>query len=335
MAATGKTPILLYGSTTATNVPVAANLTNSSDGCEIAINVADKNLFFKDSTNAVNTVPIRQSSASSNGWLSSTDWSTFNNKQPAGTYVTSVTGTSPVSSSGGTTPAISLASGYGDTQNPYASKTANYVLAAPNGSSGVPTFRAIVAADIPTLNQNTTGSAGSVANSVTFTNTGGAAAGTTFNGSAARTIDYSTVGAPKTDGTGASGTWGIDISGNAATATNVTSGSYTPTLTNVGNVSSSTAFVTNYIRVGNVVSMSGRVTVVTIMVPASFTVGISLPIASNFTVAQDAAGTAASASATHIGATVADATNDRINLIGNATTTTSTIVNFSLNYVIK
>ena len=80
MAATGKTPILLYGSTTATNAPVAGNLTNSSDGCEIAINVADKNLFFKDATNVVNTVPIRQSSASSNGWLSSTDWSTFNGK---------------------------------------------------------------------------------------------------------------------------------------------------------------------------------------------------------------------------------------------------------------
>jgi hypothetical protein len=76
-----------------------------------------------------------------------------------GGTVTSVTGTSPVVSSGGTTPAISLSSGYGDTLNPYASKTANYVLAAPNGSSGVPTFRAIVAADVPTLNQNTSGTA--------------------------------------------------------------------------------------------------------------------------------------------------------------------------------
>jgi hypothetical protein len=73
--------------------------------------------------------------------------------------VTSVTGTSPISSSGGATPAISLDASYGDTQNPYASKTANYVLAAPNGAAGVPTFRAIVAADIPTLNQNTTGNA--------------------------------------------------------------------------------------------------------------------------------------------------------------------------------
>ena len=94
-------------------------------------------------------------------------WST-----PASSGVTSVTGTSPVVSSGGTTPAISLASGYGDTLNPYASKTANYVLAAPNGSSGVPTFRAVVAADIPTLNQNTTGTAANVTGVVAIANGG-------------------------------------------------------------------------------------------------------------------------------------------------------------------
>jgi hypothetical protein len=86
--------------------------------------------------------------------------------------VTSVTGTSPVASSGGATPAISLASGYGDTQNPFASKTANYVLAAPNGSAGAPTFRAIVAADIPTLNQSTTGSAATLTTGRTIAITG-------------------------------------------------------------------------------------------------------------------------------------------------------------------
>jgi hypothetical protein len=86
--------------------------------------------------------------------------------------VTSVTGTSPIASSGGTTPDISLAASYGDTQNPYASKTANFVLAAPNGSSGVPTFRAIVAADIPTLNQNTTGTASNVTGTVAIGNGG-------------------------------------------------------------------------------------------------------------------------------------------------------------------
>jgi len=71
----------------------------------------------------------------------------------------------------------------------------------------------------PTFNQNTTGQAGSVANSVTFNNGGaGAASGTTFNGSAAQTISYNTIGAPSTTGTNASGTWAISISGNAGTA---------------------------------------------------------------------------------------------------------------------
>jgi hypothetical protein len=110
-----------------------------------------------------------------------------------------------------------------------------------NGTNVV--MSAIQVADVPTLNQNTTGSAGSVANDVTFTTTGGAVAGTTFNGSAARTIDYSTVGAPKADGTGASGTWGISISGTAATATNLAGGaaSQIPYQTGAG----ATAFIAN------------------------------------------------------------------------------------------
>jgi hypothetical protein len=101
---------------------------------------------------------------------------------PQGT-VTSVTGTSPILSSGGATPAISLDASYGDTQNPYASKTANYVLAAPNGAAGVPTFRAVVAADIPTLNQNTTGTASNVTGTVAIANggTGQTTAGAAFN----------------------------------------------------------------------------------------------------------------------------------------------------------
>jgi len=44
---------------------------------------------------------------------------------------------------------ISLADNYGDTKNPYASKTQNYVLAAPSNANGVPTFRALTTADMP------------------------------------------------------------------------------------------------------------------------------------------------------------------------------------------
>lgn len=82
--------------------------------------------------------------------------------------VTSVSGTGTVSGltlTGGVTTSGNLTLGgtLAVTPSNFASQTANTVLAAPNGAAGVPTFRALVAADIPTLNQNTTGSAGSVA----------------------------------------------------------------------------------------------------------------------------------------------------------------------------
>lgn len=53
------------------------------------------------------TLAITQATTSTNGYLSSTDWNTFNSKG-SGT-VTGVTGTAPVVSSGGAAPAISMA----------------------------------------------------------------------------------------------------------------------------------------------------------------------------------------------------------------------------------
>lgn len=50
------TPILLYGSSTPGNVPLAANLTNNTVGSEIAINIADGKLFYKDSANAIQVI---------------------------------------------------------------------------------------------------------------------------------------------------------------------------------------------------------------------------------------------------------------------------------------
>lgn len=117
--------------------------------------------------------------------------------------VTSVTGTSPVASSGGTTPAISLSAGYGDTQNPYASKTANYFLAAPNGSAGAPSFRAIAAADVPTLNQNTTGTAAGL--SVTLAVASGGTGVTSSTGSGSVVLSNSPTLVTPALGTPASG----------------------------------------------------------------------------------------------------------------------------------
>jgi len=91
--------------------------------------------------------------------------------------VTSVSGTGTVSGitlTGTVTSAGSLTLGgtLAVTPSDFASQTANTVLAAPNGSAGVPTFRAIVAADIPTLNQNTTGTASNVTGVVAVVNGG-------------------------------------------------------------------------------------------------------------------------------------------------------------------
>jgi hypothetical protein len=151
--------------------------------------------------------------------------------------VTSVTGTSPVVSSGGATPAISLASGYGDTQNPYASKTANFILAAPNGTAGAPTFRAVVAADIPTLNQNTTGTAAGLSATLVATSGGTGqstyAVGDLLVGGATNTLnklaDIATGNALISGGVGVAPSYGkigltTHVSGNLP-VTNLNSGS--------------------------------------------------------------------------------------------------------------
>ena len=99
-------------------------------------------ILYGDGSGGFSNVTIGSGISFAAGTLSATG---------SGGTVTSVTGTSPVVSSGGTTPAISLAAAYGDTLNPYAAKTANYVLAGPTtGAATVPAFRALVAADIPT-----------------------------------------------------------------------------------------------------------------------------------------------------------------------------------------
>lgn len=103
-----------------------------------------------------------------------------------------------------------------------ASQTANQFFAAPNGSAGAPAFRAIVAADIPTLNQNTTGSAGSVTNSFIVRADSGTTEGTdiyTFNGSAAKNLNF--VAGTGITITKAAGQWTIAAPGGSGTVTSV------------------------------------------------------------------------------------------------------------------
>ena len=95
----------------------------------------------------------------------------------------------------------------------------------------MPTFRAVVAADIPTLNQNTTGSAGSVANALTSGTGISFSSGTTYNGSAAITVNnslpmvYPGAGIPNSTGTA----WGTSYSttGSGTVVALATSPSFT------------------------------------------------------------------------------------------------------------
>jgi hypothetical protein len=102
--------------------------------------------------------------------VSTLDAASFRTAIGAGTgsgTVTSVATSGTVSGltlTGGTittTGTITLGGTLAVTPSNFAFQNANTFLAAPNGSGGVPTFRTVVVADIPTLNQNTTGSSGS------------------------------------------------------------------------------------------------------------------------------------------------------------------------------
>lgn len=56
MAQSGYTPILIYSSSTASNAPAVGNLTNSTLGSELAINITDGKLFYKDNANAIQVI---------------------------------------------------------------------------------------------------------------------------------------------------------------------------------------------------------------------------------------------------------------------------------------
>jgi hypothetical protein len=115
-------------------------------------------------------------------------------------------------------------------------------------------------------------------------------------------------------------TGGIKTSRTAVTSPatsdgNIFSGTYTPTLTNVANIDipASTAYTFQYMRVGNVVTVSGKIDV-TVTGTGLTRLNVSLPISSNFSAEENCAGTAvmtASSVSINIPASIrADATND-------------------------
>ena len=117
-----------------------------------------------------------------------------------------------------------------------------------------------------------------------------------------------------------------------STATTLDSGVYTPTLFNTTNVASSTASQCQYMRVGSVVTVSGTVTIDP-TAAASTTLGMSIPIASNFGAVEDAGGTAvAPLVAGQCASITADSTNDRVLVRWVAVDLGSRLWGFSFTY---
>jgi len=111
------------------------------------------------------------------------------------------------------------------------------------------------------------------------------------------------------------------------------SGTYTPTETLVSNITSATAYKTKYQRIDDVVSFSGALLVFP-TAAGSFQVRLSLPIASNFSLGDDASGVCSQIDNTSVCIITADATNNELLFIGNASGTGSLGLYFSGMYEI-
>lgn len=130
-------------------------VTNSPSGTgTLAFNTSNGVFTFTPPAPPVGTVSSVSFTAA-NGFTGSVATST---STPAISVGTSITG---LLKGNGTS--ISAAVAGTDYFLPFGSQSANTVYAAPNAASGAPTFRALVAGDIPLLNQNTTGSAAKLA----------------------------------------------------------------------------------------------------------------------------------------------------------------------------
>jgi hypothetical protein len=157
----------------------------------------------------------------------------------------------------------------------FASQTANTFLAAPNGAPGTPTFRAIVAADVPTLNQNTTGTASNVTGTVAVVN-GGTGQTTYTDG---QILIGNTTGNTLTKTTLTAGTNVSITNGSGAITINATD-QFVGTVTSVGGTGT-----VNGITLTGTVTTSGDLTLGGTLSGVSLTTQVSgtLPVANGGT----------------------------------------------------
>ena len=112
------------------------------------------------------------------------------------------------------------------------------------------------------------------------------------------------------------------------------SGTYTPTLFNTTNITDSVEYTCQYLRVGNVVSVSGLVEIDPIAAGDTI-LGMSIPIASNFTAEEQAGGTGASDSTNEVPMSIyADSTNDRVTFQSNKVAGAQHHIHFHFTYLV-
>lgn len=112
----------------------------------------------------------------------------------------------------------------------------------------------------------------------------------------------------------------------------VLSGTYTPTLSNTTNVAASTARLSSYMRVGDVVTVAGQLDIDPTAGAATL-LGISLPIASDFATVYQLGGVASSTTIVNESAGIeADSTNNRASLKYVAVDTTNHTMTFTFTY---
>ena len=130
----------------------------------------------------------------------------------------------------------------------------------------------------------------------------------------------------------ANGNW-ADLAPIPSNATQ--SGTFTPTLTNTANLTSSAALQCQYMRVGSVVTVSGGVTLTPTLGATLTTLGISLPVASALALAQNLGGAANSSGVASASAAVfGDVSNKRATLQMISVGTGAETLYFSFTYLV-
>lgn len=133
--------------------------------------------------------------------------------------------------------------------------------------------------------------------------------------------------------------YGTALHNNASAITGTTnqyiaSGTYTPTITGVANYSSSTSDVATYIRVGNVVTVSGSLSVTPSGV-GTLVFRFNLPIASNFTLSTEVIGSAQDENKYDITSVAAHVSTNQALIQCSASDTTNRLFSYIYQYEVK